>query len=408
MTRFVNVDRKTALLLPQDMREWVPAEDPVHLVIEAMEQMDVSVAEVNERGTGSAQFPPGMLLGLLIYCYGQGIYSSRRIERATHTHVAVRYLTGDTHPDHDTIATFRRRNAPLLKQAFREVLQLARALGLLRLGTIFLDGTKLKANASGRANRREAELRAELAALDGEIAARLTAAEQADQTDVAEELPPELTDAATRRTKLAAARAALQQRAQEEKRERDDDDLGNTTDPDSRRHKTRHGPIQGYNAQLAATVDGLIVAARVSGDNQDRRQLLPTLEQVLPVGTPHTVVADTGYDHHEQITRVEELTAARIYIPPQLPVEVHARQTHARAKRSAERRQRLARVRSGLGQALLRQRQTTVEPIFGIIKSARHFDRFLLRGLARVEAEWTLVCTAFNLRRLHRLLSSAG
>jgi IS5 family transposase len=168
---------------------------------------------------------------------------------------------------------------------------------------------------------------------------------------------------------------------------------------------TRPIPLQGYNAQLAATVDGLIVAARISDDNQDRRELLRTFEQVLHVGTPHTVVADTGYDNHEQITQLEQASAATVYIPPQMPVEVQGRQTHARLKRSAERRQRLARVRSVLGQALLRQRQTIVEPIFGIIKSARRFNHFLLRGLAQVEAEWTLVCTAFNLRRIHRLAS---
>src|SRR5579872_5630222 len=119
--RPVNVDRATPLLLPVDMREWVASDDVVHLVIEAVDQMDLRAAPVNERGTGSEQYPPGMLLALLIYCYAQGIYSSRRIERATHTHVAIRYLTGDTHPDHDTIATFRRTQAALLRQAFIEV-----------------------------------------------------------------------------------------------------------------------------------------------------------------------------------------------------------------------------------------------------------------------------------------------
>lgn len=408
MTRYVNVDRGTALLLPPDLREWVPANDVVHLVIEAVEEMDLARVPVNERGTGSEQYPPGMLLALLIYCYAQGIYSSRRIERATHTHLAVRYLTGDTHPDHDTIAKFRQSNGVLLRQAFREVLQLARQLGVLRLGTVFLDGTKLKANAGSRANRREAELRAEVAALEAEIAARLAQAECADEADVSEQLPPELSEVATRRAKLVAARAALQQRAREQQRPPDDDDLGNTTDPDSRPQKTRQGCVQGYNAQLATSENGLIVAARVCSENQDRRQLLPTLQQVLAVGVPHTVVADTGYDNHEQITTIEQATGAKVYIPPQMPVEVHTRQSHAQAARSAERAKRLERVRSAQGQTLLRQRRTTVEPVFGIIKFARRFDRFLLRGLAHVEAEWTLLCTAFNLRRIHRLMAKAA
>lgn len=401
MNRLVNVDRGTALLLPVDLREWVTADDVVHLVIEAVEQMDLSRASRNERGTGSAQYPPAMLLALLIYCYTQELYSSRRIERATHTHIAVRYLTGDTHPDHDTIASFRRRHPALLRQAFAEVLHLAKQLGVLRLGTVFLDGTKLAANASRRANQREAELRA----LEAEITTRLQAAEAADKTDVTEQLPADLADAATRRAKLAAARAALRQRAEAQQRPPHDDDLGNTTDPDSRPQKTSHGSIQGYNAQLGASPDGFIVAAHVCADNQDRRQLLPGVQQAAALGPVHTVVADTGFDHHAQIRAVEQLTGATVYVPPQSPVEVQTRQSHRDAQRSAERAQRLHRVRSATGQALLRQRRMLVEPIFGIIKSARHFGRFLTRGLAHVDNEWVLVCTAFNLRRLHRLLA---
>jgi transposase len=406
MARFVNVDRTTTLLMPPDLRDWVKADDVVHLVIEAVEQMDFAQVRVNERGTGSEQFPPSMLLALLIYSYAQGIYSSRRIEQATYTHVGVRYLSGDTHPDHDTIATFRRTNLGLLKQAFSEVLQLARQLGVLRVGTVFLDGTKIKANASRRANRREADLRAELAAIDAEVAARMKAAEAADRTEVAEQLPEGLADPKTRKAKLEAARAALRQRAAEQHRPPHDNDLGNTTDPDSRRQRTSQGGIQGYNAQIAATADGLIVAAHVCSDNQDRRQLTPTLQQVSAnAAAPHTVVADTGYDSHEQITQIENTFNATVYIPPQMPVEVHTRQSRADARRSAERAQRRERVRTPLGQQLMRQRRSTVEPIFGIIKSARGFSRFLLRGLAAVDAEWSLLCTAFNLRRLHRLMA---
>ncbi len=408
MPRFVNVDRETALLLPVDLRDWVPSDDVVHLVIDAVEQMDVSVAAVNERGSGSEQFPPSMLLALLIYSYTQGIYSSRRIERATHTHIAVRYLTGDTHPDHDTIATFRRRNVALLEQAFREVVLLAREVGVLRMGTIFLDGTKLKANASRRANVRQAELKAQLAALDAEIAERLKAAEAADQTDLAEQLPGELSDVTVRRQKLAQAQTALKQRAEEERRPPDDDDVGNTTDPDSRTQKTAHGHIQGYNAQIASSENGLIVAAHVCSENQDRRQLGPTMAAVARTcgELPHTIVADTGYDNHEQITRVQQTTGAVVYIPPQSPLQVHTRQSKLHAARSAERLQRFERVRTERGQQLMRQRRTTVEPVFGIIKAARRFDRFLLRGRTLVQAEWQLLCTAFNLRRVHRLLAA--
>jgi transposase len=391
------------MLFPVDMREWVRADDVVHLVIEAVEQMDLREAEVNERGTGSAQYPPGMMLGLLIYCYAQGRYSSRKIEQATYSDVAVRYLTADTHPDHDTIATFRRTQERLLRRAFVEVLQLARRMGMPQLGTVCLDGTKLRANASMRANRREAELRAELAALDKEVAGRLQQAKAAELEETGEQLPAELANPAVRRARLAAARAALHQRAAEQERPPRDSDSGNTTDPDSRPQYTSHGSIQGYNAQLAVSAEsGLIVAAHVSTETQDRRQLIPTVEAIpAQAGQPHTVVADTGYDNHEQIVALAERTKAAIYIPPQLPVETTGRQKRAHVRRSAERRERLERVRSAPGQALMRLRRITVEPIFGTLKSARGFGRFHLRGLGAVNLEWILLCTAFNLRRLH-------
>ena len=138
--RMVNVDRQTPMLLPPDLREWVPADDMVHFVIEAVESMGLSTLTFNRSGSGSEQYPPKMMLSLLIYCYANGIFSSRRIERATWYHLAVRYLTGDTHPDHDTICKFRRENLEAVKQAFVQVLQLARRMGVLKVGTVSIDG----------------------------------------------------------------------------------------------------------------------------------------------------------------------------------------------------------------------------------------------------------------------------
>src|ERR1700733_666454 len=140
--RYVSVDRNTPLLMPPDLREWVRDDDLVHFLVDALPLLDLSCAVVNQRGTGSEQYPPGMMLGLLVYCYANGIFSSRRIERATYQQVSVRYLCADTHPDHDTIAKFRRENGALLRQAFVELLQLAQRSGLLQLGTLVLDGTK--------------------------------------------------------------------------------------------------------------------------------------------------------------------------------------------------------------------------------------------------------------------------
>lgn len=144
----VNVDRETPMLLPVDMRDWVPENDLVHFVISAVETMELGSARVNTRGSGSKQYPPAMLLALMIYCYANGLFSSRRIERATYRDIAVRYVTGNTHPDHDTICRFRRENGALVREAFAQVLRLAREMKLLKVGTVAVDGTHIKANAS--------------------------------------------------------------------------------------------------------------------------------------------------------------------------------------------------------------------------------------------------------------------
>ncbi len=145
--RFVEVDRNTPMLLPADLRDWVPEDDLVHFVIEAVKSLPTGEFVVNERGTGYAQYPPAMMLALVIYCYANGIFSSRRIERATYRDLGVRFLTGDTHPDHDTICSFRRQNEKLIAKFFVRVLELARELKLLQVGTISVDGTRLKADA---------------------------------------------------------------------------------------------------------------------------------------------------------------------------------------------------------------------------------------------------------------------
>ena len=151
-TRFVNVDRRTPLLLPPDLRDWIREDDMVHFVISAVEGMDLSLFKVNVRGTGSAQYPPRMMLALLIYCYANGVFGSRRIETATYHNVAVRYLTADTHPDHDTICKFRRENLPAVHACFVHVLEMARMLKLLKVGTVSVHGTHLRANASKNQN----------------------------------------------------------------------------------------------------------------------------------------------------------------------------------------------------------------------------------------------------------------
>lgn len=214
-TRFVNVDRRTPLLLPQDLREWVPADDMVHFVIEAVEGMNLWKLRVNERGTGSEQYPPSMMLALLVYCYANGIFSSRRIERASYRDVAVRYLTGDTHPDHDTIAKFRRENLEAVADCFVAILELARELGVLRVGTVSTDGTHLRANASKNRNatyERAGEL---VEQLKQEVHELLQKAEEADnkEREEGQQLPEEIARREALKAKLEQARERLERRA---------------------------------------------------------------------------------------------------------------------------------------------------------------------------------------------------
>src|SRR5258708_6296105 len=216
--RFVEVDRSTPMLLPADLREWVPEDDLVHFVIEAVKTLPTGEFVVNERGTGYAQYPPSMMLALLIYCYANGIFSSRRIERATYRDLGVRFLTGDTHPDHDTICSFRRQNERLIAKLFVRVLELARELKLLQVGTISVDGTRLKANASkhrGVSYQRRGQL---IKQLEEEVKELLGKAERADsqgEMDPAR-LPEEIAQRQALKAKLAAARHQLEERHRQE------------------------------------------------------------------------------------------------------------------------------------------------------------------------------------------------
>jgi transposase len=217
-TRFVPIDRDTPLLLPPNLRDWVPADHLVHFVLDAVDALDLRQVKVNTRGTGSEQYPPCMLLGLLLYSYATGIFSSRRIEQSTYDSVPVRLLTADTHPDHDTLCTFRRENPALLTESFVKVLQLAQQLKVLQFGqlTVAVDGTKVLANASKHnavSYQRAGELSTQL---ELEVQQLLAKAEAADATPLQDGLtiPEEITRRQERKAALAQARAEIEARAQ--------------------------------------------------------------------------------------------------------------------------------------------------------------------------------------------------
>jgi transposase len=452
--RFKNIDRNTPMLLPPDLRDWVAEDDLVHFVIGAVERVPLAEFAVNEKGCGDEQYPPHLLLALLIYCYANGLFSSRRIERATYRDVAVRYLCADTHPDHDTICAFRRNNLAAIAAAFVEVLELAREMKLLRVGAVSLDGTHIKASASKDKNvtyQRAEQLRGQLR-LD--IDQMLQRAEQTDRQDEdPQQLPQEIARREKLLRKMDEACAQLQQRARAHaeaeraeyerkvaaREQREGSSKGpkpkpprgtpahdaqiNLTDADAHlmRKSKRESYTQSYNAHAVVDADGsqLIVGQRVSTCASDANELEPDLQSIPDqLGAPTAVLADCGYVNREAFSRLGAAGNG-----PELYVSVHREDAHAERRydyRPAERIKppkkitdpvliaMAEKLKTGPGREIYRQRARTVEPVFGIIKQVLGFRQFLLRGLEKVGGEWNLVCLAYNLKRLHTLRLAAS
>jgi len=434
--RLVNVDRDTPLLLPVDLRDWVPENDLVHFVINAVEMMNLTTLSVNQRGTGDAQYPPRMMLALLIFCYASGIFGSRRIERATYRDLAVRYLTGDTHPDHDTICSFRRANGEVIKQAFVELLKLAREMKLLRVGTVSVDGTHLKANASKHKSvryDRTGELEQQLLK---DIEELMQKAERSDNEPSVEEqsLPKEIARREKLLEKMREARRQLEERAQK----KDGNHLGpgdsgtggsgvespkttpepsqqiNLTDPDSAlMRKSRHDSYeQAYNAQAVVDADGsqLIVAVDLLQTPADSNQLAAAVHSIpAEVGEVQRALADGGYvnaDEFDELKKenVEVYVAVTGEDPNKRKYDFRPARERPRKKVADPRLVAMRdKVASPEGKRIYARRAATVEPVFGIIKGALGFRQFLLRGIEKVKLEWGLVCLAYDFKRLWRL-----
>jgi transposase len=446
MGRFVPVDRHTQYLLPPSVEQWLPEDHLARFVVELLEQIDLSALERSYRGRGSAGHHPQVLLGLLIYGYATGVFSSRAIERATHESVAFRYIAANTHPDHDTIASFRRRFGAQVRQVFLQVLLLAQQMKLLKLGTVALDGTKIKANASrhkalsyGHAERLERQLSEEINRL-------LARAEHADgqERTAPLDLPGEIARREQRLEAIRAAKAQIEQRAKERfereqavyeaKRQRRESqrqagkkprgvepkppqpeprssDQVNLTDADSRIMPVAGGGFdQAYNAQLAVDTDSLlIVGTGLTVSSVDQHQLEPMLERLgqLPqeLGRVETLLADAGYCSQANVQacvqhKVEPLIAVRRE-EHHLPLEQRFAPDAPRPAQDAESMVWMAWVLSTqAGRARYAKRKSTVEPDIGIIKRVMRFRQFLLRGLAKVAGEWDLVALAHNVRRM--------
>lgn len=440
---FVVADRDQRFLLPPDMREWLPADHLVWFVVEVVEQLELGRFHASYRadGHGRAAYDPAMMVALLLYAYCLGIRSSRVIERRCVEDLAFRVLVGNHTPDHVTIARFRQRHAEALAEVLVDSLRLCAEAGLLRLGAVALDGTRIGANASFDANRTLDELDAEVARILAEAEAVDVAEDEQERRDRDGGLPPGLRDPRARLSRLQAAKARLEQQAAERQRTYEQrskllnearaakglapkvfkmrprsevpqpNAKANTTDPDSCVLRNRMGSVQGYNAQVVTTPDQIVVAAGVCQDINDVEQLAPMIEatrQTLKAAgirrRPRAMVTDAGYWRAENVN-------GSIGRAPELfvPVARHARRGKPRkdGKPTDSKTDHLVadmneRLDTPRGRHLLRMRRTTVEPLFGQIKDARGARRFMRRGLAACDAEWKLLCATHNLLKLHR------
>jgi len=453
MSNFRPTDRETGFLMPPSVDEWLPERHLARFIVEVVEGLDLREMSGSYRGSGSASYHPTVLLGILVYGYATGVFSSRKLERATYDSVAFRFIAGNEHPDHDTIASFRRRFLTQIKALFVEVLKLAREMGVLKLGTVALDGTKIHANASRHsalsyehAGKIEAQLKAEAA----DLLAKAEAADQADMPD-GMSIPDELARREARLAKLAEARAKLEARARErfdrdqaeyqaklEAREAKTEATGrkpggrppqppvegplptdqiNLTDEASRIMPVAGGGFeQCYNAQAVVAAGSLLVVAiDVVQAANDKQQLEPMVEKLkaLPeeLGTVATLLADNGYFSAGNVMACEAAEIAPLIATGRHAHHPSLAERFAAAPAAPQDPtpvQAMAhRLKTPEGKQLYALRKQVPEPVFGIIKSVLGFRQFLLRGADRVRGEWSLVTMAWNLKRMFALCPSA-
>jgi len=446
---FFECDRKTSFLFPPSIEDWLPQGHLARFVVEIVEQLDLRFLTESYAGRGSQPYNPSMLVALLFYGYAVGIFSSRKMERSTYDSVAFRYIAANEHPDHDTIANFRKRFLKELSQLFVQILLVAHQMGVLKLGAVSLDGSKVKANASKHkalsyehACKLEAQIKAEVEQL-------LQKAEAADVADTPDGLniPAELERREERLAAIQAAKVEIERRAAERyevekaayekkiaQREQKEQETGkkprgkqpkpptpgplgkdqvNLTDRDSRIMPTSSGGFeQAFNVQAGVDPAAkMIVSAHVTQEPNDKRQLMPVLEDLrgLPeeLGAVTDLIADNGYFSEANVKACE-----RQGITPYIAVdrEPHNQALEDRFREPAalpEDADSVTRMKHRLktlaGKAKYALRKVTSEPVFGIIKAVMGFRSFHMRGYEAAQGEWNLVCMAWNIKRLHAL-----
>jgi len=431
-------------LFPPSPQDWLPQSHLVYFLLEVSEQIDISpiVDEYDSEKGGQPPFHPRMMLVLLLYAYSVGVFSSRKIMARCETDVAFRVIVGEDIPDFRRIAEFRSRHLQHLQLLFIEVLSLCREAGLLKVGRLALDGTKVKANASRHKAMSYDRMTSEEQRLQEEIDELLKQAQAADEADDeqhgsdrrGDELPDELARRETRLQKIREAKAALEEQAREKAAEhaakleaegrtprKDPDeavpkpkDQRNFTDPESKIMKTSNkGFDQCGNAQAVANEDQIIVSADVTDQANDSRQVEPMVDQTLEnldaVGVEENIssfTADAGYFSEDNVTSLEEndrideayIATGRLKHHEQVPDA-----PQGRPPKDLTTKEKMARkLRTKKGRAEYARRKAIVEPPFGQIKHCRGFRQFLLRGLEQMQGEWKLVCLTHNLLKIFR------
>lgn len=446
--KFKTADYEETLNLKVSLREVLPPEHLARFTVDIISQLDLSRIYQQYAESGAPPYAPEIMLGLLFYGYATGVFSSRQIERATHESIPFRFIAGNLHPDHDTIANFRKTFLTEVRDLFVQVLLLAQAAGYLQLGNISLDGSKIHADASKSKAVSYKRLVAIERYLQEQVTELLALAAQADKQQVPEgmNIADEIARREQRLAQLAEAKVVLEMRAQaryeaekeayEEKvRQREerarkkgqkprgrppkpptpgprDKDQYNFTDPDSAIMKNAKdkGVDQHYNAQVAVDQENyFIVAPTLSNHPNDYQEALPTVDAIpAAVGEPEAAALDNGYFSEENIRGLQARN-----IDPYIATgrDPHYQSWRAYFEQQAEppdedasSREKMAyKLRTEIGRAVYRLRKCTVEPVIGIIKEVLGFRQFSLRGLEAAAGEWTLVCLAFNLKRLHRI-----
>jgi transposase len=445
---FKTADYEATLNSSVRLGDCLPPHHLARFVIDIVSQLDLSTLYARYGNRGGAPYAPEILLSLLFYAYATGVFSSRKIEQATQETAAFRFLAGNYHPDHDTISAFRKQFLPQLKDLFVQILLLAQQMGLLQMGNLHLDGTKIAADASKSKALSYKRLLEIEAFLQAEVAELFALAEQADSAlPEGMDLPQELARREDRLAAIAEAKAILEARAAEryaaeqaeyqakmaaraDQQERTgnkprgkpptpptpgprDGDQYNFTDPESRIMKNSRddGFSQQYNAQVAVEEGArLVVGCSLSNHTNDQHEVAPTLGSVPPqLGAIPAAALDTGYFSQSNIDALEAAHIDAYIATGRDPHNKGWRTYFAEAgdppPPEASAKEKMAyKLRTAIGRAIYRLRKCTVEPVVGIIKEAMGFRQFSLRGQENVTGEWCLVCLAYNLRRLHVLV----